>query len=171
MAWRDDLRKGRAGLDEVLDIEARRRDSLAQDAQGGVDVRPRKSPIKDHVLLDGRVQGVALREPPVELRTLWRPEGHADAHLRPASIETLLRETLQDALAHMQDIRRSSVPIGGGDEELPRVDGLRLLVQGLLEGLLNPLSELAGPQGIDVLAEVRGAIPREGHRERPDEIK
>ena len=161
MPMMDNIMEGGPRFDEGLHIHRRRGNSVTEDPQGDVQVRPREGPIEGHVLLDGREELGALRELPVVLEELLLPFGglelHTNAHRGPCAVEARLGKRGQDAPMHMLEVRRGSIAVGRGHQERARVDDPRLLVEASLQGSLNALRQLPGLEGVRVAAELRRA--------------
>ena len=82
---------------------------MTEDPQGDVEVGASEGPIEGHILLNGRKELVALREPPIILEepllALGGGKLHADAHLRPGAVEPSFSHRGQDPSMDMLEVR------------------------------------------------------------------
>ena len=107
-------------------------------------MRSSEGAVDELVLLEGREERVPVGEPSVVLDELLAAlrgsELHEDPRLRPARVETLFYEGLEDPVMNMLYIRRRTVPVQRGHKDLTRIYLFWILKLPIhLEGLFDPL--------------------------------
>lgn len=116
-------------------------------------MRSSEGAVEDLVFLDVWEEAVPVGEPFVVLEELLAAlrgsELHEDPRLRPARVETLFYEGLEDPVMNMLYIRRRTVPVQRGHKDLTRIYLFWILELPIhLEGLFNSLSQLGRLEGV-----------------------